>query len=330
MIMESHFKKFIEQKNRSKKLFTPGPASLLYENISSIEPCFGRGDDHYQQIEDIVLKKLKKISNHKNIARMQGAASFALEVMINNFIYGKLLIIKTGIYSDRLYSMSISSQLNFKNIKKIDYIEHNKIEEISYKYDWVMGCPVETSIGLKIPIIKFHKLKIRCKAKLALDATASIGLESDHGFADVLGYSSCKGLFGLTGAAFVAFNSPPNNKINQFNLNIQNHLQKKMTGPYHSICSLYNVLKNYNDFKYAVIANKKVFLKKMKNYLSYSKDQQPNLCTLINRKIAKRDNRTILYESRADITGSVVCHLGEVHLKRKAKGEIINSIKVLD
>ena len=61
-----------------------------------------------------------------------------------------------------------------------------------------MGCPVETSVGLKIPITKLNKLKKRCKAKLALDATASIGLEKDHGFADVLGYSSCKGLFGLT------------------------------------------------------------------------------------------------------------------------------------
>ena len=76
-------KKFIENKNLKKKLFTPGPASLLYENISSIEPCFGRGDYNYQKIENNVLNKLKKISGHKNIARLQGAASFALEIMIS-------------------------------------------------------------------------------------------------------------------------------------------------------------------------------------------------------------------------------------------------------
>ena len=110
--------KFINKKNLDKKLFTPGPASLLYENISAIEPCFGRGDNQYQKIENSVLNKLKKISNHKNIARMQGAASFALEVMINNFIYGKVLIIKTGVYSDRLLSMSIACKKNFKKIKK--------------------------------------------------------------------------------------------------------------------------------------------------------------------------------------------------------------------
>ena len=155
-------------------------------------------------------------------------------------------------------------------------------------------------------------------------------MEKDHGFADVLGYSSCKGLFGLTGAAFVAFNSLPNNKINQFNLNIYNHLEKKMTGPYHAICSLNDVLKNYDDFKYAVTTNKKIFLKKMEQYLFYKISEQPNLCTLINKKIIKKDKKTILYQSRADIKGSVICHLGEVHLRRKAKGKIIDSIKVID
>tara|TARA_Y100000816_G_scaffold292631_1_gene289353 strand:+ start:12340 stop:13326 length:987 start_codon:yes stop_codon:yes gene_type:complete len=319
-------KNIVDHKNFKKKLFTPGPASLLYENITSIEPCFGRGDDQYQKIENNVMNRLKKLSGHKNIARMQGSASFALEVMINNFIYGKVLIIKTGIYSDRLFSMSLASKSNFKKIKKIDYINYKKINEIFKNYDWVMGCPVETSIGLKIPISNLDKLKKRCKAKLALDATASIGLEKDHNFSDVLAYSSCKGLFGLTGAAFVAFNSSPSNVVNQFNLDINNHLEKKMTGPYHAICSLNDVLKNYNDFKYAVIVNKKMFLKKMRKYLTYNINEQPNLCTLINRKIIKKDKKTILYQSRADITGSVVCHLGEVHLKRKAKGKIINSL----
>ena len=323
-------KKFVDNKNLEKKLFTPGPASLLYENITSIEPCFGRGDKQYQKIENNVLNRLKKFTNHSNIARMQGSASFALEVMINNFIYGNLLIIKTGIYSDRLLSMSIAAKTNFKMIKKIDYIEYKNISEISNRYDWVVGCPVETSVGLKIPISKLDELKKRCKAKLALDATASIGLEKDHDFADVLGYSSCKGLFGLTGAAFVAFNSSPNNLVNQFNLNIHNHLEKKMTGPYHAICSLNDVLKTYSDFKYAVVANKKFFLKKMQQYLSHSANEQPNLCTLVNKKIIKNDKKTILYQSRADINGSVVCHLGEVHLKREAKGKIINSIKVQD
>ena len=178
--MVTAVKNFINKKNLQKKLFTPGPASLLYENITSIEPCFGRGDYQYEKIENNVLNRLKKLTTHQNIARMQGSASFALEVMINNFIYGKLLIIKTGIYSDRLLSMSLASKTNFKNIKQIDYIDYQNMGDIFKKYDWVMACPVETSIGLKIPILKLNVLKERCKANLALDATASIGLEKDH------------------------------------------------------------------------------------------------------------------------------------------------------
>jgi aspartate aminotransferase-like enzyme len=326
--MKKILTKFVDIQNSKKKLFTPGPASLLAQNLSSIVPCFGRGDKQYEKIEAYVLNKLQIMTGHKYIARMQGAGSLGLEVMINNFIYGKLLIIKTGTYSDRLYLMSKASKKNFRNIKKIDYIDYKNLNDINIKYDWVMGCPVETSIGLKISISKFNKLKKRCSSKLALDATASIGLENNHQYADVLSYSSCKGLFGLTGAAFVAFNSSPTNEINQFNLNIYNHIDKKMTGPYHAISSLFDVLKSYNDFKYAVVKNKEVFLKKMSKYLVYNNEEQPNLCTLINKEIFKKDKNVILYQSRADISGSVVCHLGEVHLMKKAKGQIINFLKL--
>lgn len=320
---------FVKQQNFKKKLFTPGPASLLSENISSLEPCFGRGDQKYEKIEKEVLKKILSISGQKKIARLQGSASFALEVMISNFLYGKVLIIKTGVYSDRLRYMCETSKLHFRYIREIKYIEFEHLENITEKFDWIIGCPVETSIGFRIPIKDLYKLKKRLKARLALDATASIGLELDHNLADVMGFSSCKGLFGLTGGAFICFNIKKNNEIKPFNFNLTNHLEKKMTGPYHSICSLYEILKNYNDFSYAVKINKKIFLKKMKNFLSYTNYHQPNLCTLINKKIKAKKNNIILYQSRADINGSVVCHLGEVHLKRKAKGKIFDNL-ILD
>ena len=68
----------------------------------------------------------------------------------------------------------------------------------------------------------------------------------------------------------------------------------------------------------------------MEQYLFHKISEQPNLCTLINKKVIKKDKKTILYQSRADIKGSVICHLGEVHLRRKAKGKIIDSIKIQD
>ena len=56
---DSTLREFVEAKNNAKKLFTAGPASLALENISGIEPCFGRGDDNYNQVEDRVLSNLK-------------------------------------------------------------------------------------------------------------------------------------------------------------------------------------------------------------------------------------------------------------------------------
>ena len=44
-----------------------------------------------------------KISGHKHIARLQGAASLALEIMILNYIQGKVLIIEVYIPIDLLY-----------------------------------------------------------------------------------------------------------------------------------------------------------------------------------------------------------------------------------
>ena len=37
-----------------------------------------------ENVENEVLNRIKKITGHKYIARMQGAASFALEIMISN------------------------------------------------------------------------------------------------------------------------------------------------------------------------------------------------------------------------------------------------------
>ncbi len=326
--MKKNIDKFIKQVNNSTKLFTPGPASLTLENLSGLRPCFGRGDLKYDKIENRVLKNILKIVGHKKIARLQGSASLALEIMVANFLYGNVLIINTGVYSDRLKYMSETSKKKYNYIKKIDYISYKELDYVTKRYDWVVACPVETSIGYKIPIIKLFELKKRCRSKLALDATASIGLEKNHELSDLAAFSSCKGLFGLTGGAFITFNQPHTNIIDEFNMNVLNHLGKKMTGPYHAICSLDEVLKKYKSFSYSVKQNKKLFIHKMKKYLLYPETNQPNLCTLINKKIGSKNKNVILYQSRADINGSVVCHLGEVHLKRKSKAKILNYLEI--
>jgi 2-aminoethylphosphonate-pyruvate transaminase len=321
------FKNFVNKKNKKKYLFTPGPGSLTVENLIHQEPCFGRNDDSYEKIENNVLKKLKAISGHKKIVRLQGSASLALEILINNFIFGKVLVVSTGYYSDRLELLCKQSKKNFKNIRTVKSISWNKISEINEKFDWIIGCPTETSIGLKIPILDLYKLKKRTKAKLALDATASIGLEKGHHYSDVLAYSSCKGLFGFTGASFIAYNINATNTVNSFYLNLKSHEDKKMTGPYHSILSLAGVLPVHEELKDSVKINKYKFLEKMKFWLTKDLTNEPLLCTHTKYKFKNKEKNIILYKTRSNTGGSVVCHLGELHLKRKAKGRILDLLK---
>ena len=322
-------KNFVKQKNKNKKIFTAGPASLLKENLTGLRPCFGRGDLDYENVENFVLNKLKKMSKHRFIARMQGSGSLALEIVASNFFFGKVLIIDTGYYSDRLLLLANNAKKNFKKIKLVKKINWKEIGKLdTEKYDWVWACPTETSLGLKLPISKLKKLSSKLNSKLALDATASFGLEDGHQLADVISYSSCKGLFGLTGASFVAFNKMSKFSISSFYLNINNHLEKKMTGPYHAICSLYEVLKKHNQIKKSVINNKKIFLKKMQKWIEFSMENQPLLCTYVKKKINSNKKSVILYKPRNQVKGSVVCHLGEVHLGNKAKGNILKSINV--
>lgn len=316
----------INSKNK-KIIFTPGPASLSKENITGLGPFFGRGDKNYQFIENKVLNFLKKISGQKKIVPLQGSATLAIEIMCLNFLSGKVLIIDTGYYSKRIKKIC-HNLLRDKRIKKLKEINWKKIENFKGDYDWVVGCPTETSIGLALPIKDMKDLATRLNAKLMLDATGSIGIEKDHNFSNVLSFSSCKGLFGFTGASFIAFSIRPKYFRKSFYMNLKNHEKRKVTGPYHTIASLFNIIKKYNLFKKTVKKNKQVFLKKFSKFLIYPRHNQPLLCTYVKKKITSINKKNvILYKSRGNIKGSVVSHLGEVHLKDKAKGKIINYLK---
>ena len=246
----------------------------------------------------------------------------AIEIALQNFIQGKILVVNTGYYSERLKIILNFLKQNFGKIKKIETVSWEKIKFIKKKYDWICACPVETSVGLKIPIKELYSLKKKSKSKLMLDATGSIGLESGHKYADVATFSSCKGLFGLTGAAFISYKTKPLKNIKSFYMNINTHIKKKLTGPYHTIGSLYYVLKNHSIIKKTVIKNKLKFIKDNKEFLIYSKKNQPNLCTYLKINIKKNNKNVILYTSRKKTKGSVVSHLGETYLKSSSKGEI--------
>lgn len=317
----------VARRNAEKCLFTAGPASLLAENLTGLRPCFGRGDSDYASVETTVLDTLKALSGHREIARLQGSASLALEIATLNFLSGRVLIVSSGYYSDRLQAMADAAQRQTGRITQTSSVAWDQLPELNESFDWLVACYTETSVGLRLPMAQLLAAKQRAGARMLLDATASIGLETGHENADVVAYSSCKGLFGLTGAAFIAFNEPPEYAPDSFYLNLDNHLERRMTGPYHAIASLADVLPRHADFRAAVMQNKAAFMDRMRPYLTRPDDQQPALCTQVSTAITSTNPKAILYAPRGNQGGSVVCHLGEVHLGMAARGDILNLLE---
>lgn len=320
----------VSDSNAKKALFTAGPAALLPENLYGLRPCFGRGDADYEAVEEDVLMRLRGLSGHSKIARLQGSASLALEIATLNFLNGRILIVDTGYYAQRLYQFACSAARREGRISQVDSVGWTELECVNEKYDWVLSCVTETSAGILIPIKNLANLARRVKARLMLDATASIGLEAGHEVADVIAYSSCKGLFGLVGAAFIAFNEHPKTTVDSFYLDLDRHLNRGVTGPYHAIMSLFEVLPRHADFAFAVYENKRKFVLRMSAHLTQNLENQPQLCTHVQCRITSKDPRAILYTPRNNLGGAVVCHLGEVHLARSAKAEMLDLLEIVE
>ena len=105
---------------------------FLEENLLGLAPYFGRGDLNYNDIEKDVVKNLKKISGLKNVVTFQGSGSLAIEIALQNFVNGNILIIDTGYYSDRLNFILKNLKDNFKKIKKLTKF-HGKISNLLKK-----------------------------------------------------------------------------------------------------------------------------------------------------------------------------------------------------
>lgn len=294
----------ITEINNQKLMLTPGPAGVLYENIKYLKPLFGRGDDEFIEISKKVNHWVREVSGQDELIVLQGSATLGLEIAAHNFVSGKVLLISTGYYSDRLEKL-------LPNTCKLEICKYENIDEVVGNYDWILCAYTETSVAFKVDLQKIKDKADCCKAKLYVDATGSIGLEEKHELADVTAFSSCKGLFGLTGASFIGYKSNLTPKpMDSFYFNINTHHRKMITGPYHAIASLYGIIEKHKLFKMRLIKSKERILNKYKSFVR--DDHQPLLCTYINKKIISVDSNTILYSPRSDLEGSVICHLGEI------------------
>ncbi|MEM1088208.1 MAG: hypothetical protein AAGH90_10790, partial [Pseudomonadota bacterium] len=305
-----------------------GPASLVYENVSALRPCFGRGDESYLASFKAVLTEISRLAEQDQTVAMQGSGTSAIEVMIANFLCGKVLIVNSGYYAKRLISIATTRMRRDGFITSIDTVDWLNIDEVTASYDWVLAVYTETSEATLVPIQRLEALAKRCNAKLALDATASIGLEPHHGVADVTSFSSCKGLFGLTGASFISYSCEVANPVEDMILALSTYADKKTTGPYHTILSLEPVLKNHAFHREAVVINKRVFCERFRDHLMYPAEHQPLLCTALSARIEAVGGRAILYAPRETQAASLTCHLGEAHLGANAEGRIVDLLQV--
>ena len=295
----------ITQKNNRKLMLTPGPAVVLYENLQYLKPLFGRGDDEYTSMSESVTNWIKRLSGQDEVVSMQGSATLALELAAHSFVSGKILLVSTGYYSDRLEKL-------LPNGCELTICKYEELDSIKDNFDWVLCAYTETSVAFKVDLESVKNKANECKAKLYVDATGSIGLEDNHQLADVMAFSSCKGLFGLTGASFVAFKSDLNPKdLDTFYFNLNTQKNKMTTGPYHAIASLYGVIKKHNIFKQRVVNSKNTILEKYQDIVRES--NQPLLCTYLEGEVVPNDDSIVLYSPRSELSGSVICHFGEIH-----------------
>lgn len=295
----------ITQKNNRKLMLTPGPAVVLYENLQYLKPLFGRGDNEYTYMSKSVTNWIKGLSGQDEVVSMQGSATLALELAAHSFVSGKILLVSTGYYSDRLEKL-------LPNGCELTICKYEELDIIKGNFDWVLCAYTETSIAFKVDLESVKNKANECKAKLYVDATGSIGLEDNHQLADVMAFSSCKGLFGLTGASFVAFKSDLNPKdLDTFYFNLNTQKNKMTTGPYHAIASLYGVIKKHNIFKQRVVNSKNTILEKYQEIVRES--NQPLLCTYLEGEVVPNDDSIVLYSPRSELSGSVICHFGEIH-----------------
>ena len=303
--LRSRAAKSLTQINNQKLMLTPGPAAVLHENMINLKPLFGRGDSEYTVMADAVVEWVRQLSGQEEVVFAQGSATFGLELALHSFVSGRVLLISTGYYSDRLEKLLPSGC-------DITVCKYEELDHVNQKFDWVLCAYTETSVAFKLDLQMVRNKVNSVGAQLFVDATGSIGLEDHHELADVLAFSSCKGLFGLTGACFIGHKQGLIAKDSRhFYFNINTHKNKMVTGPYHAIASLYGVIKKHSLFRQRVINSKNHILNKYKDIVRDS--HQPLLCTYIEGEVVACDDHVVLYSPRSELSGSVICHFGEIH-----------------
>jgi 2-aminoethylphosphonate-pyruvate transaminase len=299
-----------------KITFCPGPGALIPEWTKSQKEFFGRNDKEYQKIKNKTLQWLKKISQKDFVIPIAGSGSNAAVVAINTFLTGKILIVNTGYYSNRWFR-EIKNTINYTKIYNVKYED---LKFFNKEINYILFVYVETGLCKKFDIQKIFDLKKKFKAKLIIDAVASIGLEENHKLADVVFFSSCKGLFGPTGLGFIGYNKNCRLiKAKSFIANYVSHQEGLYTLGYNCMSALYFISKKYNFYRDRLEYAHKI----LKKHSSHNE-----ICKIgisLKYKIKKNNKNFIFYTPRKKNKFELIFILGLIKFPTKEIKKIIEN-----
>ena len=307
--------------------FCPGPGAVIPEWSEAQTEFFGRGDNYYSKLKKKALTWIKKISGQDYVIPIAGAGTTAAILAFNTFLKGNVCVVKTGYYSDRWYDYLKKTKL----VKKTKYMTLDNLINQKKTFDWIIFVYVETASCRRFNIKKVYQIKKKVKAKLMVDATASIGLENCHNLADVVFFSSSKGLFGPTGLGFVAHKKKINKiKSKDFWYDYQTHEESKYTLAYNCLAPLEKISSRHKIFKGRLMYARNF----MKKY-SFNYNNCPNIGISLKYKINKRNinNNMLLYQPRKKPGYDTIFFLGMIKfskpaIKKVLKSNIINKLIV--
>lgn len=335
----------VSERNSRKAFLTPGPGNLFAENLVGLVPAFTRGDEDYKSVSAFVLGKIRELTGHERIACLQGSATTAIEVATSSFIRGNVAVIRSGYYSERLLMMLERKRaaLGLDSIVGIDYDAFVHNGACVEGAQWLLAVYTETADAMRLDMELLAQAAQRCGARLFVDATGSINLEDNHELADICVFSSCKGLGGLTGAAFITFKDfllKEKRNPEAFMLDVETFLEGKVTAPVNTICSLSGIAGRFSELGTRVKQSKQLFMEMFAPYIK-SKENQPNLCTLVNglefdydgSPTNSQDNHNLIkeliipYRPRSQKAGTtVVCHLLDQFPSARPIGSIYQNL----
>jgi 2-aminoethylphosphonate-pyruvate transaminase len=333
-LREKAARAIVHRKNSSKCLLTPGPTNIHPSSIVDIDPVFSRDDEDYKAIEKSVYEKILALAGQDSIVGLQGSATTAIEIATSNFLFGTVAVITSGFYSERMVEM-INRKAAGMGLSKVQSIKYEDLVDnpaIVGGANWIVAAYTETADAFLSDIKLLKLAATKSKAFLMIDATGSINLEDNHDLADVAMFSSCKGLGGLTGASFVTFNNVLLPKLNAnsrpFILDLTTHIEKKVTCPAHTICSLSAVSQYFDRSRALVQESKHIFLQRFEKFLA-RRHNQPALCTMIKAAKIEYPSGTVSYSPRRLQPGfQVICHLFEQFESNRSVGSFYDQLKI--